>query len=235
MYQDSSYYKGIVILYEDNHLLVVSKPAGMLSQKDKTGDDSIIEVLKEYIKQKYNKPGNVFLGSVHRLDRPTSGVMVFARTSKALTRLTKALKAKDFKKKYYAILEGRINSKQGELTHYLIKDTKRNYVKAHTNLVVNSKKAVLHYKVVSVEHNLTLADIELMTGRPHQIRSQLSKEFYPILGDTKYGSHTSFSDRNFCLHSYFLELTHPVKNERLIFNTLPDLNNCLWKKFSKKF
>ncbi len=221
------------ILYEDNHVIVVNKPAGILSQKDKTNDDSILEIVKDYIKITYNKPGNVFLGLVHRLDRPTSGVMVFARTSKALTRLTVSLKAKEFDKKYYAILDGKMNIKSGELIHYLVKDNIHNVVKAYPKPVNNSKKAELKFNLIGVIEDLSLVNIHLITGRSHQIRSQFSKAFYPVAGDFKYGSRTKIKDRSICLHCHSLSFIHPVKKERMVFTSMPDYDKCLWKKFIK--
>ena len=221
------------LIYEDNHILVVNKPASVLSQKDKTNDDSIIEIIKDYIKKEYNKPGNVFLGSVHRLDRPTSGVMVFAKTSKALTRLTVSMKAKEFDKKYYAILDGKMNVESGRLVHYLVKDNRQNTVKAYPKPVKNGKKAELEYNVIGVVENFSLVDIHLITGRSHQIRAQFSKAFYPIAGDYKYGSRTKVNDRSICLHCHSLSFIHPVKKEKMNFTALPDFNNCIWKKFIK--
>ncbi len=223
----------VSILYEDNHIIVVNKPAGILSQKDKTNDDSIIEILKNYIKTKYNKPGNVFLGSVHRLDRPTSGVMVFARTSKALTRLTVSMKAKEFNKKYYAIIEGVMKKKSGKLQHFLVKDNKLNVVTAFKNKINGGKKAELEFYLLGVIDNLSLVDIRLITGRSHQIRAQFSNEFYPVVGDFKYGSNLKIQDRSICLHSYSLSFVHPVKKELMNFISPPDYNKCFWKKWAK--
>jgi len=228
-------YKGVRILFEDNHIIVVGKPIGLLSQKDKTGDDSIIEILKEYIKIKYNKPGNVFLGSVHRLDRPTSGVMVFARTSKALSRLTIALKEKAFSKKYYAILEGKVGESSGKLVHYLLKNTRSNVVNAYKKEVKGSKKSILEYNNMAVIDGFSLLDIHLLTGRSHQIRAQLSTEFYPIYGDKKYGGNKGVKDRKICLHCYSLSFIHPVKKEPMSFNLRPDKGNCIWNVFNKNF
>ena len=220
------------VLYEDNHIIVVNKPAGLLSQKDKTGDDSIIEKIKGYIKAKYNKPGNVFLGSVHRLDRPTAGVMVFAKTSKAHSRLNKTLKSGGFHKKYYTILEGMIQEGSGELIHYLIKNNRKNIVKAYKKKVAGSKKAILQYKIIGIVNGFTLVDINLLTGRSHQIRSQFSKDFFPIVGDIKYGSKLILEDKSICLHSYSLGFEHPVKKEFVHFTTLPDFRNPYWKLFA---
>ncbi len=226
-------YKGISILYDDNHILVVNKPNGLLSQKDNTGDDSIIEILKEFIKEKYNKPGNVFLGSVHRLDRPTSGVMVFAKTSKALTRLTVALKNKEFDKRYFAIVEGKIREFEGRLTHFLIKNTRKNTVSAFAQPKNGAKKAVLAYKLLSIYGEYSLLDINILTGRPHQIRVQLREELSPIYGDIKYGAKFRKGDKNICLHCHSLSFEHPIKKERMTFNALPDFNNCIWNYFIK--
>ena len=225
--------KGVEIIFEDNHILVVNKPSGILSQKDKTGDDSIIEILKHYIKIKYNKPGDVFLGSVHRLDRPTSGVMVFARTSKALTRLTTSLRNNEFNKRYLAILEGNVYDPQGKLSHYLVKDNRLNKVKAYKNDIQGSKKAELEFKVLNRKNDMSLLKVTLLTGRPHQIRTQFSKEYFPILGDIKYGSKKNFRNRSFYLHSFSLEFPHPTKKDLLIFKHLPNLDNFIWSMFKE--
>ena len=226
-------YKGIKILYDDNHILVVNKPNGMLSQKDNTGDDSIIEILKEFIKQKYDKPGNVFLGSVHRLDRPTSGVMVFAKTSKALTRLTVALKNKKFEKKYYAIVEGKVREFEGRLEHYLLKNNKKNTVSAYSFPKERAKKAVLEYKVLNIYGEYSLLDIKIITGRPHQIRVQLKEELFPISGDLKYGAKFKKGEMDLCLHCHSLSFAHPVKKENMVFRSLPDFDKCVWNYFIK--
>ena len=228
-------YGNVDILYEDNHILVVNKPAGMLSQGDKTGDDSILDVLKAYIKEKYHKPGNVFLGSVHRLDRPVSGVMVFARTSKALTRLTKALKERKIKKRYYAIVEGVVKDTEGKLVHHLLKDKGNNTVKAFAREGKNTKEAALNYKVKGVAGGFTLLDIDLITGRPHQIRVQLAAALFPIAGDVKYGSKHRFADKNICLHSYNLSFMHPVRKEEMNFVYYPGASRCIWERFKKFF
>ncbi len=220
------------IIYEDNHIIVVEKPPGVLSQKDKTGDASLIQIIKDYIKVKYNKPGNVFLGSVHRLDRPTGGVMVFAKTSKALTRLNNTMKSDGFNKKYYAIVEGVIEQGGGELVHYLVKNTQKNIVSAYKKEQPGSKKAILKFNTIGILNGLTLVDIDLKTGRSHQIRTQLREEFYPIVGDKKYGSKTVLKDKSICLHSYNLSFIHPVKKELMSFNAFPDFNNQYWKIFA---
>ncbi len=226
-------YKGIKVLYDDNHIIVVNKPNGMLSQKDVTGDDSIIEVLKEYLKKKYNKPGNVFLGSVHRLDRPTSGVMVFAKTSKALTRLTIALKNKQFQKRYYAIVEGRVMEYEGKLEHYLLKNSKKNTVSAYNFPKDRAKKAVLEFKTLNIYGEYSLLDIKIITGRPHQIRVQLKEALFPISGDLKYGAKFKKGEMNLCLHCHSLSFEHPVKKEKMVFNSLPDFDKCVWNYFIK--
>jgi len=226
-------YKGIKILYEDNHLLVVNKPNGMLSQLDSTGDDSIIEILKGYIKEKYNKPGNVFLGSIHRLDRPTSGVMVFAKSNKALTRLTVALKNKKFEKKYYAIVEGKVMEFEGRLEHYLLKNNSKNTVTAYIFPKDRAKKAILEYKTLNIYGNYSLLDVKIITGRPHQIRVQLKNDLFPIAGDLKYGAKFKKGQMDLCLHCHSLSFEHPVKKEKMVFSSLPDFDKGVWNYFIK--
>ena len=228
-------FKGAGIVYEDNHIIVVNKPAGMLSQGDKTGDSSIIDILKEYIKIEYNKPGNVFLGSVHRLDRPVSGLMVFARTSKALTRLTQAMKERKIHKRYYAIVEGTITKSKGKLIHFLDKDRRKNIVRAYSKERNNTKRAELNYEVKAIVDGYSLVDVQLLTGRPHQIRVQLVTEFFPIAGDIKYGSEHRDFNKDICLHSYKLEFVHPVRKNKMVFTLLPDAGKCIWAKFEKFF
>ncbi len=223
----------INVLFEDNHIIVVNKPSGVLSQKDDTGDDSILEMVKAYIKEKYNKPYNVFLGLVHRLDRPASGVMVLAKTSKALTRLNNSLRDKGFEKKYYAIVEGMPQQSSGQLRHHIKKDKAKNRVKLYDVPTKGAKEAILNYNVLYREGNYSLIDVDLITGRPHQIRSQLAQISVPIVGDLKYNSKVRVEDKSICLHCYRLKIMHPVKKEFMIFNGLPDFSGCLWRIFKK--
>ena len=182
-------YEDITILYEDNHLLVVIKPQGVPSQSDKSGDEDMLSLLKAYIKEKYAKPGNVYLGLVHRLDRPTGGVMVFAKTSKAAARITEQIKDGTFSKRYLAVLTAKPQIKRSRLTHYLLKDQANNIVKVVPMTTTGAKKAVLDYNIIedSDEEGLCLADIRLHTGRSHQIRVQMSTVGCPLYGDVKYG------------------------------------------------
>ncbi len=189
------------ILYEDNHLIVINKSPGELVQGDKTGDIPLVELVKAYIKKKYNKPGAVFLGVVHRLDRPTSGAVVFARTSKALTRLNAQFNERKTNKIYWAIVSNPFDRPSGSLTHWMIRNTKNNKSKAHIKEVPQSKKALLDFKRQMVMDHYSLLSIVLKTGRHHQIRAQLSAIGHPIKGDLKYGAKRSNPDGSICLHA----------------------------------
>lgn len=203
------------ILYEDNHLIIINKRPGDIVQGDKTGDIPLSEVVKEYIKNKYNKPGNVYLGVVHRLDRPTSGIVVFAKTSKALPRLNKLFKDKDAKKTYWAIVKNAPPKQEDTLVHFMKRNTKQNKSYAHFKEVPESKKAILHYRILKRLDNYYLLEIDLETGRHHQIRSQLSAIGSPIKGDLKYGFDRSNKDASIHLHARKLIFEHPVKKENL--------------------
>lgn len=207
--------QNLQVLYEDNHLIIVNKRPGDIVQGDKTGDVPLSEVVKKYLKVKYNKPGNVYLGVVHRLDRPTSGIVVFARTSKALPRLNKLFKEKDAKKTYWAIVKSAPPKKQDTLVHYMKRNPKQNKSYAHIKEVPDSKKAILDYKLLKKLNNYYLLEIDLHTGRHHQIRSQLSSIGCPIKGDLKYGFDRSNKDASIHLHARKLVFTHPVKKEKL--------------------
>ena len=215
------------ILYEDNHLIVINKSPGELVQGDKTGDIPLVELVKVYIKKKYNKPGAVFLGVVHRLDRPTSGAVVFARTSKALTRLNAQFNERKTNKIYWAIVSNPFDRPSGSLTHWMIRNTKNNKSKAHIKEVPQSKKALLDFKRQMVMDHYSLLSIVLKTGRHHQIRAQLSAIGHPIKGDLKYGAKRSNPDGSICLHARSLELDHPVTKERLSFTASPP-KTALW-------
>jgi 23S rRNA pseudouridine1911/1915/1917 synthase len=223
--------QGIKIIFEDNHLLIVNKPAGVLAQKDKTNDNSVIEILKDYIKEKYNKPGNVFLGSVHRLDRPASGLMVFAKTSKALTRLTTALRDEEFDKKYLAVVEKSRTNSEETLVHYLLKDEEKNIVKAFDKQVQGAKMAKLSYKYIGTVDGLSLLEVNLFTGRSHQIRSQLKASIAPICGDLKYGAKINTGNFIIYLHAYKLGLKHPVTKLYIEFEEMPPFEDPIWAKF----
>ncbi|GGW42745.1 RluA family pseudouridine synthase [Arenibacter certesii] len=215
------------VIYEDNHLIAINKRAGDIVQGDKTGDTPLSEVVKEYLKLKYNKPGNVYLGVAHRLDRPTTGIVVFAKTSKALPRLNKLFAEKDAKKTYWAIVKNMPKKESDTLVHWLKRNPKQNKSYAHKNEVIDSKKAILNYNVIQKLDRYTLLEIDLKTGRHHQIRSQLAASGCPIKGDLKYGSDRSNKDGSIHLHARKLSFMHPVKKEQLdLVAPLP--NESLW-------
>lgn len=201
----------INIIYEDNHLLVVEKPINIIVQEDNTKDKDLLTILKEYIKEKYNKPGNVYLGLVHRLDRPVGGIMVFAKTSKAAGRLSEQIRNKTFKKTYNAVVMGNINQ-SGKLEDYLLKDEKKNIVKVDKS----GKLAILYYKKLSYKDNMSLIEINLETGRSHQIRVQMSNYGYPLFGDQKYNKKASVGEQ-IALFAKKIEFIHPVTKENLVF------------------
>jgi len=207
--------RNLQVLYEDNHVIIVNKRPGDIVQGDKTGDIPLSEVAKEYIKDKYNKPGNVYLGVVHRLDRPTSGIVLFAKTSKALPRLNKLFKEKEAKKTYWAIVKNAPPKQQDSLVHFLKRNTKQNKSVAHFKEVPESKKAILHYTVLQKLDNYYQLEIDLETGRHHQIRSQLSAIGCPIKGDLKYGFDRSNKDASIHLHARKLSFVHPVSKEKI--------------------
>jgi 23S rRNA pseudouridine1911/1915/1917 synthase len=221
------------VLYEDNHIIVVNKRSGEIVQGDKTGDVPLSDILKAYLKEKYNKPGNVYLGVVHRLDRPVTGVVLFAKTSKALPRLNKLFTEHEkVKKTYWAIVGNKPPKESGTLTHWLTRNEKSNTAKAYDREVPNSKKAVLDYQLIAASERYFLLEIQLHTGRHHQIRCQLAKMGCPIKGDLKYGAPRSNPDGSICLHARKLELEHPVTHE-LISITAPVPQNTLWQAFEK--
>ena len=204
------------ILHEDNHIIVINKRVGDLVQGDKTGDKPLSEVVKEYIKDKYNKPGEVFLGVVHRLDRPTTGIVVFARTSKGLTRLNELFKNRETQKTYWAIVKNKPQKPEDKLVHFLKRNEKNNTSKAHTNEVPESKLASLDYRIIKELTHYFALEINLHTGRHHQIRAQLSSIGSPIKGDLKYGFDRSNPDGGIHLHARQLVFVHPVSKENII-------------------
>ncbi len=216
------------ILFEDNHIIVINKRVGDIVQGDKTGDKPLSEVAKEYIAVKYNKPGKVFLGVVHRLDRPTSGIVIFARTSKALERLNKMLREKTIKKTYWAVVKNSPKKQQDTLIHYLKKNPKNNKSTAYTKEIKDSKKAILHYNFLNKSDNYTLLEIDLETGRHHQIRCQLANIGSPIKGDLKYGFNRSNKGGGIHLHARKIEFIHPVKKEKIEL-TAPVPKDIVWK------
>ncbi len=219
--------QNLLLLYEDNHIIVVNKRPGDIVQGDKTGDIPLSEIVKQYIKKKYSKPGKVFLGVVHRIDRPTSGIVVFARTSKALSRLNELFSNKLAKKTYWAIVKNQPDKEQGTLEHWLVRNTKQNKSYAHNKEVPNSKKAVLDYQILKKLNNYYLLQINLKTGRHHQIRAQLAALKCPIKGDLKYGFDRSNKNGSIHLHARSIEFLHPVKKE-IISLTAPTFEDPLW-------
>ncbi len=222
--------KAFHVIYEDNHLLIVNKAAGVLVQADSTGDVPLLDLLKDYIKQKYDKPGEVFLGCVHRLDRPVSGLVVFARTSKALERMNEIFRKRDIQKTYWAVVKNKPPLKQDKLTHWLSKDEARNMVTAHEYPVGDAQKAELSYRLVGELNKHFLLEIKPITGRPHQIRVQLAAIGCPIRGDVKYGYNKFNHDNNINLHARRLYFIHPVKQEPILCRAaLP--NDPFWEEF----
>ena len=220
----------MTVVYEDNQIIVVNKTASEIVQADKTGDTPLSETVKQYLKEKYQKPGNVFLGVTHRLDRPVSGLVIFAKTSKALTRLNEMFRAGEVKKTYWAVVKNAPKESEGELVHFLVRNEKQNKSYAYDKEVPNSKKAVLDYRLIGRSDNYYLLEVDLKTGRHHQIRCQLAKMGCPIKGDLKYGSPRSNPDGSICLHARRVRFVHPVSKELIELKApLPEGN--LWKGF----
>lgn len=221
----------INILYEDNHLLVVEKPVNVLSQGDNTGDEDLLSILKEDIKERYNKPGNVYLGLVHRIDRPVGGAMVFAKTSKAASRLSDQIRKNEFKKTYMAVIYGIPGKAQDYLVNYLFKDERTNIVRVVEEGYSGSKKAVLDYSIIGSKEEYSLVKINLHTGRSHQIRVQFSNIGHPLYGDQKYGVGKSVEGQQIALWSFGIELEHPTRKERMKFISEPP-RNYPWNLFN---
>lgn len=218
------------VLYEDNHLLVINKPCGTLVQGDETGDKPLVELGKEYIKEKYQKPGEVFLGVVHRLDRPVSGVVVFARTSKALERMNELFRNKETKKTYLAIVSSRPPKERDTLIHWLEKDEKKNKTTAYIRESAKGQRSELSYELIGQSGGKYLVEVNPITGRPHQIRVQLASIGCIILGDLKYGAAAPLPDASIALHARQLEFIHPVKKEKLVITAaLPPIKH--WQTF----
>lgn len=223
----------MTVLYEDNHIIIVNKTVSEIVQGDKTGDKPLSEIVKEWIKQKYNKPGNVFCGVTHRLDRPVSGIVVFAKTSKALPRLNKMFQDKEIRKTYWAIVKNKPREPEGTLTNYLVRNEKQNKSYAYDTEKPDSKKAILHYKLIGQSDKYNLLEIDLETGRHHQIRCQLAKMGCVIKGDLKYGADRSNPDGGISLHARKITFIHPVSKE-LIEVTAPVPDDNLWKAFQSQ-
>ena len=220
----------MTVVYEDNHIIIVSKESGEIVQGDKTGDTPLSETVKQYIKEAYAKPGNVFLGVVHRLDRPVSGLVLFARTSKALPRLNKMFAEGDIHKTYWAIVANTPPQPEGTLVHWLVRNEKQNKSYAYDHEVPNSKRAELDYKVIGKSDRYCLVEVVLKTGRHHQIRCQLAKMRCPIKGDLKYGAKRSNANGSICLHSRRMEFVHPISKKEIVVEA-PVPNDNLWKSF----
>ena len=216
------------VIYEDNHIIVVEKMVNIPSQADKTGDMDMLTIIKQYLKEKYNKPGDVYLGLVHRLDRPVGGVMVFAKTSKAASRLSEQVRVKEFEKKYLVISNGKMEKQKDILEDYLLKNEKTNMSKTVKERTKNSKLAVLDYEVLKYDEdtNLSLLKVNLHTGRHHQIRVQLSSRDHSIYGDQKYGGRGH--GKQIALWAYELSILHPITKERMYFKALPEIIGS-WK------
>lgn len=219
-----------VILHEDNHLIVVMKPQNLASCPDESHDGNLLDMLKEYVKKTYQKPGNVYIGLVHRLDRPTGGVMVFAKTSKAAGRLSEQMKTGDFEKQYLAVLNGAPHEESGTLTNWLKKNTVNNMVYLCPQGTEGAKLASLDYRILQKEGGLSLAHIKLHTGRSHQIRVQMAGIAHPVYGDMRYGGERAQKGK-LALWAYSLAFTHPVTKERLLFLCEPPKGETPWKKF----
>lgn len=216
------------IVYEDNHMMVVNKKVGQIVQGDKTGDESLLEAIKKFIKVRDSKPGNVYLGLVHRIDRPTSGLVIYAKTSKALSRLTQMVKNREIKKTYWAVVPKEMIPQTQRLVHYLKKNEKNNKAIVHMRPTEGAKEAILTYHVVKVLDHYQLLEIDLETGRHHQIRAQLSKTGIPIKGDLKYGAPRSNKDGGISLHARRLEFVHPVSKEELLLEAPLPKTDPVW-------
>jgi len=220
------------VLYEDNHIIIVSKRAGEIVQGDKTGDIPLSETVAAYLKEKYSKPGNVFVGVPHRLDRPVSGVVVLAKTSKALARLNEMFRVGSVDKRYLAIVKNKPKESEGRLENWLVRNEKQNRSYAYDHEVPNSKQAVLNYRLVASSVNYHLIEVELLTGRHHQIRCQLAKMGCPIKGDLKYGAERSNPDGSISLHAFHVIFEHPVSHE-MIDVKAPLPQDSLWQSFKE--
>ncbi len=218
------------ILFEDNHYIAVNKRAGDLVQGDKTGDISLDQMTKDFVAEKYKKPNGAFLGVAHRLDRPVSGIVLFAKTSKGLERINRLFKSRDMHKIYWAVVRKRPENLEGTLIHWLVKDSKKNITKAYNHEVNGSQRAELNYKVVAELNGYYLIEVNPITGRPHQIRVQIASLGCPIVGDNKYGYPRGSLRRSICLHARKLEFLHPIKQEPVaIFAKLPE--DGFWERF----
>lgn len=222
----------VKVIYEDNHLLVVEKPVNILSQGDDTNDKDMVNLLKQYVKEKYNKPGNVYIGLVHRLDRPVGGVMVFAKTSKAASRLSEQVRNKTFKKTYRAVIHGTMNKENDTLKDYLYKNKKTNMVSVVNKNHKDAKNAELSYETIENKNGFSLVEIDLKTGRPHQIRVQFASRRHPLFGDQRYGQNVNKVGQQISLWSYKIEIDHPTTKEKMEFICEPP-KEYPWDLFKK--
>lgn len=222
----------IKVLYEDNHIIVIEKPVNIPSQADKSKDDDMLTIVKKYVKDKYEKPGDVYIGLVHRLDRPVGGIIVFARTSKAASRLSEQIRKREFEKGYLAVLNGTLLSAEGTLKHHIKKDTATNKVSIVAENTENAKKALLHYTVLERAQGLSFVYINLYTGRPHQIRAQFAAIGHALYGDIKYGKPDKASQAQLALWSFEIGFEHPTKKQKLRFRSLPPFDKYPWNIFS---
>ena len=222
----------LIILHEDNHIIVALKPQNVPSCEDESKDKDMLTMLKDYIKEKYNKPGNVYLGLVHRLDRPTGGVMVFAKTSKAAARLTTQIQNGELKKKYLAVVLNKPREKRSKLVNYLLKNARTNTVQVVPELTTGAKRAELEYNVLDAEDKVSLVEIELKTGRSHQIRVQMKNIGCPVYGDVKYGGDKLAKGHNLALWAYELRFVHPTTKDNMTFKVYPPEENIPWKVFN---
>lgn len=225
----------IPVLYEDNHIIVILKLPGILSQADDTNEPDLVNLLKADLKQRYNKPGNVFAGLVHRLDRPVGGVMVFAKTSKAASRLSESVRSRQFDKHYLAVVHGVPAKRNATLRHFLRKDQKLNKVMVYNQQVTDSKEAILEYTVLAEKNDHALIEVKLFTGRPHQIRAQLATIGHPLVYDHKYGTKPSKTGTDLALWSASLSFSHPTTKEWLTFKHNPPLNEYPWSMFNDTY
>jgi len=219
------------IVYEDNHVIIINKLPSEIVQADKTGDLCLADKLKNFIKQRDNKPGNVFMGVIHRLDRPVSGIVMFAKTSKGLSRFNEMMREKEMQKCYWAVVKNKPAKEEAHLVHYLIKNEKTNKARAYDKPVEKALRAEMEYKLISSSDNYHLLEIKLITGRHHQIRAQLAAIGCPIKGDLKYGFDRSNKDGSIHLHSYKLTFMHPVKHQEITVTALPNAEDPVWKYF----
>ncbi len=223
----------IEVLYEDNHIIAVNKKTSDIVQGDKTGDTPLSEFVKKYIKEKYNKPGEVFVGTVHRIDRPVSGIVLFAKTSKALSRLNAMFQTKEIQKTYWAVVKNKPKNESGKLVHYLRKNEAKNMSKSYDKETLGALRSELDYELICSSDNYYLLEIKPLTGRHHQIRVQLSAMGCPIKGDLKYGFDRSNKDASIHLHARKIEFIHPVKKEPVVI-IAPPPNEVLWNEFVKR-